>query len=79
MRASTPSFNAWCGYCGKRLRLLRHGYESVGPVKDPMHYVYCPGCHTETRRGVVCTAEQALEDHRKLCAARSEREKAKLR
>ena len=79
MIASFDSFNVWCDYCGKRLHLLKHGYQSALRVKEPMHYVYCPGCHTETRRGVVCTAEQALEEHRKLCAARKAADEGKVR
>ena len=79
MRASTPSFNAWCDFCGKRLRLHKHGYQSAQRVKEPMHYIYCPGCRTETRRGVVCTAEHALEEHRKLCAARKAADEGRAR
>ena len=79
MIASLESFSSWCDYCGKRIHLLKHGYQSAGRVKDPMHYIYCPGCHTETRRGVVCTAEQALEEHRKLCAARKAADEGKVR
>lgn len=79
MMASLESFNAWCGYCGKRLHLLKHGYQSGDRLKEPMHCVYCPGCHTETRRGVVCTAEQALDEHRKLCAARKAADEGKAR
>lgn len=73
------SFNARCDYCGKRIHLLKHGYQSAARVKEPMHYAYCPGCHTETRRGVVCTAEQALDEHRKLCAARKAADEEKVR
>ena len=74
--------NVWCDYCGTRSRIHKLGYQSAqAPQRamDPMHYVYCPGCHTETRRGVVCTAEQALDEHRKLCAARKAADEGKVR
>lgn len=75
MIALDVSFNSWCGYCGKRLQLLKHGYQSALRVKEPMHYVYCPGCQTETKRGVVCTVEQALASHRELSRQRKEAER----
>ena len=75
MITSLESFNSWCSYCGKRLQLHKHGYQSALRVKEPMHYVYCAGCQTETKRGVVCTAEQALASHRELCRQRKEAER----
>ena len=75
MIALDVSFNSWCSYCGKRLHLHTHGYQSALRVKEPMHYVYCTGCQTETKRGVVCTVEQALASHRELCRQRKEAER----